>query len=389
MSRREEQLEEDKDEDVLPVEQYSDDILQAVRENPMVICVGETGSGKTTKLPQFLLDSGLAGDKMVAVTQPRRVAATSVAARVAQERHTRLGDEVRACWFACIAEMMCEAHELCGFCCVAVWAQVGYTIRFDDCTSPRTRIRYMTDGSLVRECLTDPLLEKYGVIMLDEAHERSIHTDILFALVKQVFACVCAQLMLRRFARSDCFVCSQCVKRRSDLKLVVTSATLDAERFSAYFDNCPVFNVPGRIFPVEIYHSKTKQIMTTSGPATDSYIQVRNPLQSSCSSHPPVSNVTSLASAGAWHPQAAVDVIMKIHSTQGEGHILVFLTGQEEIEKACDLLRKGVQQLDRDRSHNPTSRQDDGVLTELRILPLYSALPADVSRSTFCSDIPF
>ena len=94
MSTREEQLEEDRDEDVLPVEQYKHDILQAVRENPMVICVGETGSGKTTKLPQFLLDSGLAGDKMVAVTQPRRVAATSVAARVAEERHTRLGDEV-------------------------------------------------------------------------------------------------------------------------------------------------------------------------------------------------------------------------------------------------------------------------------------------------------
>ena len=126
----------------------------------------------------------------------------------------------------------------------------------------------MTDGSLVRECLSDPLLEKYGVVMLDEAHERSIHTDILFALVKQVCSLQFPHCTI-------CLTCAQCVKRRNDLKLVVTSATLDSEQFSKYFDNCPVFVVPGRVFPVEIYHSKTKQIMTSTGPATDSYVKVR------------------------------------------------------------------------------------------------------------------
>jgi ATP-dependent RNA helicase DHX8/PRP22 len=144
---------------------------------------------------------------MIGVTQPRRVAAITVAHRVCDERHSLVGDTV------------------------------GYSVRFDDQTSSKTRIKYMTDGILLRECLADPKLSKYKIIMLDEAHERSINTDILFGLVK--------------------LACSQ----RSELRVIVTSATLDVDKFSKYFNSCPVIRIPGRIFPVDIYHSKIRQVM--------------------------------------------------------------------------------------------------------------------------------
>ena len=221
--------------------------MKAVRASQVLVCTGETGSGKTTQIPQYLLelvrerddgDTAASGvrdegeDKggeaaasrtdeggdgtplppsrkklLVAVTQPRRVAATSVARRVADERRCRLGEEV------------------------------GYSIRFEDRTGPRTRIKYMTDGVLVRECLEDPFLSRYGVVMLDEAHERSIDTDILFGLLKRALA------------------------RRPDLRAVITSATLDVERFAAFFGGCPFISVPGRTHAVDVYHSKTRQVM--------------------------------------------------------------------------------------------------------------------------------
>lgn len=132
-----------------------------VERHPVVVVVGQTGSGKTTQIPQYLVDAGWApitesGAKQVVCTQPRRVAATSVAARVAEERHSRLGDEV------------------------------GYAIRFEECTHPKyTRLRYTTPGMLFRECLSDPLLSRYSVIMVDEAHERTAYTDLLVALLKK------------------------------------------------------------------------------------------------------------------------------------------------------------------------------------------------------------
>lgn len=237
----------------LPVTLFKDQLMEAVRANRVLVCTGETGSGKTTQIPQYLLELVREGDDanttttkagvennddkgkdeerivtpaasssadnekkkeraranrklLVAVTQPRRVAATSVARRVADERGCRLGEEV------------------------------GYSIRFEDRTGPRTRIKYMTDGVLVRECLEDPHLSRYGVVMLDEAHERSIDTDILFGLLKRALA------------------------HRSDLRAVITSATLDVERFAAFFGGCPFISVPGRTHAVDVYHSKTRQV---------------------------------------------------------------------------------------------------------------------------------
>lgn len=171
----------------LPVHKQREECLDLVRNNQITILVGETGSGKTTQVPQFLcFEYAKKTGKIVACTQPRRVAAMSVAQRVADEMDVKLGE------------------------------QVGYTIRFEDCTSNSTILKYMTDGMLLREAMNDPLLERYSVIILDEAHERTLATDILMGLLKDV------------------------VKRRRDLKIVVMSATLDAEKFQKYFNHAPL-----------------------------------------------------------------------------------------------------------------------------------------------------
>ncbi len=276
----------EEDFDVLPIESFREEILSILEKNQLMILIGETGSGKTTQIPQFLLNSSYLNKQKMAVTQPRRIAAISVAKRVSEEVGCPLGEEI------------------------------GYTVRFDDLTNPdKTKVKFMTDGILIRECLSDPLLKQYSIIMLDEAHERSLNTDILFGLLKNI------------------------IKQRNDLKLIITSATLDAEKFSSYFYNCPILSIPGRNYPVDIYHSKTKQIMTINGPANTSYIQ------------------------------SAVDVILKIHLREEEGHILVFLTGQEEIEKACLLLKQTLLQYQQDNE-----KQSYLLDRELIILPLYAAL---------------
>merc|ERR1719183_1790383 len=194
-----------KDRDQLPVFHYKGSFLEAVRDYQILIVVGETGSGKTTQLPQFLHEVGYTKIGKIGGTQPRRVAAMSVAARVAKEMGVKLGHEV------------------------------GYKIRFEDCTSDRTIVKYMTDGMLLREFLNEPDLASYSIMIIDEAHERTLHTDVLFGLVKDV----------SRF--------------RPDFKLIISSATLDAVKFSDFFDNAPIFNVPGRRFPVTINYTKAPE----------------------------------------------------------------------------------------------------------------------------------
>lgn len=261
----------------LPVFKFRKQLIDAVREHQLLIVVGDTGSGKTTQLTQYLAEEGFANNGIIGCTQPRRVAAMSVAKRVAEEVGCRLG------------------------------AEVGYTIRFEDCTSPQTKIKYMTDGMLQREILLDPDLKRYSVIMLDEAHERTIATDVLFGLLKKT------------------------VKRRPDLRLIVTSATLDAEKFSEYFNKCPIFSIPGRTFPVEIMYSKE--------PETD-------------------------------YLDAALLTVMQIHLTEPPGDILLFLTGQEEIDTACEIL------YERKKALGPK-------VPELVILPVYSALPSEMQSRIF------
>ena len=190
----------------LPIDENRSHILSLVANNRVVIITGDTGSGKSTQLAQFLYQEGYAKDGMIGITQPRRVGAVSVARRVAEEMNVKLGEEV------------------------------GYTVRFEDCTSKNTKIRFLTDGCLLRECLFHSNLEPYSVIILDEAHERSLQTDILFGIIREILI------------------------RRSNVKFIITSATLDASHFSQFFHNCPTFHVAGRCYPVDIsYAVKTEK----------------------------------------------------------------------------------------------------------------------------------
>lgn len=262
----------------LPVYPYRDEFLAAVREHNVIVVVGETGSGKTTQLPQFLHEVGYTKLGKVGCTQPRRVAAMSVAARVSHEMGVKLGQEV------------------------------GYSIRFEDCTSESTVIKYMTDGMLLRELLTEPDLASYSVMMIDEAHERTLHTDVLFGLVKDI----------GRF--------------RDDFKLVISSATLDAEKFSRFFDDAQIFIFPGRMYPVDILYTKAPE---------------------------------------ADYLDAAVVTVLQTHVTQKvPGDILVFLTGQEEIETCAEILTQ--------RTRGLGAR-----IRELIICPIYASLPSEQQAKIF------
>ncbi|XP_007193180.2 probable ATP-dependent RNA helicase DHX35 isoform X2 [Balaenoptera acutorostrata] len=262
----------------LPVFKLRNHILYLIENYQTVVIVGETGCGKSTQIPQYLAEAGWTAEgRVVGVTQPRRVAAVTVAGRVAEERGAVLGHEV------------------------------GYCIRFDDCTNPlATRIKFLTDGMLVREMMVDPLLTKYSAIMLDEAHERTLYTDIAIGLLKKI------------------------QKKRGDLRLIVASATLDAEKFWDFFnqndtsdparDTCVILTVEGRTFPVDIFYLQS--------PVPD-YIK------------------------------STVETVMKIHQTEGDGDILAFLTGQ-----ARALGRTGMKR-------------------HLRVLPMYAGLPSFEQMKVF------
>ncbi|XP_026406840.1 probable pre-mRNA-splicing factor ATP-dependent RNA helicase DEAH5 [Papaver somniferum] len=261
----------------LPVYKLKKELIQAVHDNQVMVVIGETGSGKTTQMTHYLAEAGYTSRGIIGCTQPRRVAAISVARRVAEEFGCRLGEEV------------------------------GYAIRFEDRTGSDTVIKYMTDGTLLREIMVAENLSQYSVIMLDEAHERTIHTDVLFGLLKQL------------------------TKRRPDLRLIVTSATLEAEKFSEYFFNCQILTIPGREHEVEVLYAKQ--------PETD-------------------------------YLDAALITVMQVHLTKPEGDILLFLTGQEEIDLACQILYERMKAL------------GNGV-PELIILPVYRALPSEVQSRIF------
>lgn len=269
----------------LPVYQYKDQIIEAVNKYQVLIFVGETGSGKTTQLPQYLYEAGfckspdgLSPPKKIAITQPRRVAATSVAARVADEMGVRLG------------------------------AEVGYTIRFDDKSSDKTVVKYVTDGMLLREFLTDPELSTYSAIIIDEAHERTISTDILLGLLKDI------------------------LKVNKSLKLIISSATVNAKKFSEFFDDAPVFSVPGRRYPVEIYYTEQPE---------------------------------------ANYLFAAVTTIFQIHLSQPTpGDILVFLTGQDEIETLAEIVED-------------TAAKLGSKIAPVVVAPIYANLPIEMQAKIF------
>lgn len=265
----------------LPVHQQRDEFLRMYQQSQFLVFVGETGSGKTTQIPQFVLfdDQPQVQRKLVACTQPRRVAAMSVAQRVANEMDVTLGDEV------------------------------GYNIRFEDVTSQKTILKYMTDGMLLREAMNDNNLNRYSTIILDEAHERTLATDTLMGLLKEV------------------------AQRRPDLKIVIMSATLDAQKFQSYFNDAPLLAVPGRTHPVEIYY--------TQEPERD-------------------------------YVEASLRTVLQIHATEPEGDILLFLTGEEEIEDACRKISLEADELTREADAGP-----------LKVYPLYGTLPPNQQQRIF------
>ncbi|MBP6079626.1 MAG: DEAD/DEAH box helicase, partial [Xanthomonadales bacterium] len=184
--------------EALPIAREADAILKAIREHQVVVIAGETGSGKTTQLPLLALAAGRGVDGLIGCTQPRRIAARSVARRVAEEIGTQVGQ------------------------------LVGFQVRFTEQVADTSLIKFMTDGILLAETQRDRLLQQYDTIILDEAHERSLNIDFLLGYLKQLLA------------------------KRRDLKLIVTSATIDTARFSEHFGNAPVINVEGRTFPVDV-----------------------------------------------------------------------------------------------------------------------------------------
>ncbi len=258
-----------------------DEFLHMYQKSQILVLVGETGSGKTTQIPQFVLFDDLPHfqRKLVACTQPRRVAAMSVAQRVAQEMDVTMGDEV------------------------------GYSIRFEDMTSQKTILKYMTDGMLLREAMNDHNLQRYSTIILDEAHERTLATDILMGLLKEVAI------------------------RRPDLKIIIMSATLDAQKFQRYFNDAPLLAVPGRTHPVEIFY--------TPEPERD-------------------------------YVEAALRTVLQIHATEPEGDILLFLTGEEEIEDAVRKITLEADEMIREADAGP-----------LKVYPLYGTLPPAMQQRIF------
>src|SRR3970040_616996 len=238
----------------LPINARRDEIRAAIERHAVVIVCGETGSGKTTQLPKILLDMGRAAAGRTAHTQPRRIAARSVAARVAEE----LGDELGGL--------------------------VGYKVRFHDQVGGRTAIKLMTDGILLAETQGDPRLREYGTLIIDEAHERSLNIDFLLGFLKNLLL------------------------KRKDLKLVVTSATIDAEKFSKHFNGAPVIEVSGRLYPVGVrYHP-------VGGDAEDTTRDEEE--------------------------QALADAVGEL-CREGPGDILGFLPGEREIRDAAATLSRG------------------------------------------------
>lgn len=261
-------------------------IQRHIAQHQVTLLVGETGSGKTTQLPQFVFEMKPKG--RIACTQPRRVAAMSVGMRVAEEMDVRCGSEV------------------------------GFSVRFHHNCCESTKIVYMTDGMLLREAQGDPLLSQYSVIVIDEAHERAVDTDILLGIVKLLCA------------------------KRSDLRVVVMSATLDMQKFQEYFTGAPLLRVPGRMFNVAVFY--------TQQPVQD-------------------------------YVAAAIDHAVHIHLTEPAGDILVFLIGEAEIERA---IARCQDRLEREMN-SPTARPD---LLRFKVLPLYGSLSLEAQKRVFMSAGP-
>src|SRR5437016_4229743 len=265
----------------LPICAKREEIAKAISSHQVVIVCGETGSGKTTQLPKICLDLGRGIQGLIGHTQPRRIAARATASRIAQELKTELG------------------------------GAVGYKIRFTDKVGPRSYIKIMTDGILLAETQGDRELRQYDTLIIDEAHERSLNIDFLLGYLKRL------------------------LPRRPDLKLIITSATIDAERFSRHFDAAPMIEVSGRLYPVETRYRPVQDVHD------DDEYEIED---------------------------AIVDAVAECQR-QGPGDILIFLPGEREIRETAEMLRADFL---RRKAFGPNE-----------ILPLYARLSAAEQQRVF------
>jgi ATP-dependent helicase HrpA len=264
----------------LPIVARREELIRAIREHPVVIVAGETGSGKTTQLPKLCLEAGRGLDGLIGCTQPRRIAATTVAQRIAEE----FGE--------------------------APGGIVGYKVRFQEQTGAHGYIRIMTDGILLAEAQSDPLLTRYDTLIVDEAHERSLNIDFILGILRQL------------------------LKRRTDLKVLITSATIDTAKFAAAFDNAPVIEVSGRMYPVEVRY------------------------------WPPA--VEAAEGEEASYVEGAVAAVERLHREGPRGDMLVFMPTEQDIRETCELLEARV-------------------LPRTQVMPLYARLSSGEQRRVFAA----
>ena len=270
----------------LPVSQRREELLSAIRDNQVVIVAGATGSGKTTQLPKMCLEIGR---ESIAHTQPRRIAARSVAERVAEELGVELGSEV------------------------------GYQVRFTDKAGANTKVKVMTDGILLNALQRDRNLKQFDTIIIDEAHERSLNIDFLIGYLKQI------------------------LPRRPDLKVIITSATIDPESFSRHFDGAPIIEVSGRSFPIEIRYRPVRSAREGDSDVDGSI-------------------------AGDDYVDGLVDALKELEQDP-DGDVLVFLSGESEIRDAQDAVEGAS-----------TAGQ---LMKNIEVLPLYGRLSASEQHRIF------
>ncbi|CAH0001911.1 unnamed protein product [Clonostachys byssicola] len=296
---------------LLPIAKHRESLLYVIEKFPVTIVIGQTGSGKTTQIPQFLENAGWCSDgKVIGITQPRRVAATTVAVRVAEEFGCEIGKEV------------------------------GYSIRFEDVTSSSTCIKFLTDGLLIREALVDPLLSRYSVIMVDEAHERSISTDVLLGLLRKI----------RR--------------KRPDLRIIISSATLQAEEFLKFFSEGAEDTTAGKP------DSKENEVATVVSLEGRTY---------------PI-DILYLESSAEDYVEKAIKTVFDIHTQEGPGDILVFLTGREEIDTAVQAVSERALQLDARQGALQPLHLYAGLSTEEQMY-VFDKTPENTRKVVFSTNI--
>lgn len=300
----------------LPIYQNKQELIDLInnQDTNVIIIMGETGCGKTTQVPKILYENFNLDNKMICITQPRRIAAISISERVAEEMGTKIGD------------------------------LVGYSVRFKEKMSKKTKIKFVTDGMLVRECILDKNLEKYKYIILDEIHERSIHTDILMM--------ICKDLLIN--------------KKRTDLKLIIMSATLDPKKYMEYFNTNALIKIQGRKFPIKVYNISEEN-------EENNLINIDNNNNKKIIAENDYYDLISKYIDRCLN--AILQIILSPKEEDKTGDILVFLPGQEDIEDLQELLKGKKEEINNILPY--------GKNIEYKVLPLFGSLPSNLQLKIF------